>query len=82
MNHQNPVVPPESGVHPQNPVCTYSVSQVTRLDGDGEPGKKEARGGRGWALGLWMRHGGRGACRVWKIELYQCENDDINKSDN
>ena len=25
MHHQNPVVPPESGVHPQNPVCTYSV---------------------------------------------------------
>ena len=27
MHHQNPVVPPESGVHPQNPVCTYSVTQ-------------------------------------------------------
>ena len=26
MHHQNPVVPSESGVHPQNPVCTYSVS--------------------------------------------------------
>ena len=25
MHHQNPVVPPESGVHPHNPVCTYSV---------------------------------------------------------
>ena len=25
MHHQNPVVPPESGAHPQNPVCTYSV---------------------------------------------------------
>ena len=25
MHHQNPVVPPESGVHLQNPVCTYSV---------------------------------------------------------
>ena len=25
MHQQNPVVPPESGVHPQNPVCTYSV---------------------------------------------------------
>ena len=25
MHHQNPVVPPESDVHPQNPVCTYSV---------------------------------------------------------
>ena len=25
MHHQNPVVPPESGVHPQNPVCAYSV---------------------------------------------------------
>ena len=25
MHHQNPVVPPESGIHPQNPVCTYSV---------------------------------------------------------
>ena len=25
MHHQNPVVPSESGVHPQNPVCTYSV---------------------------------------------------------
>ena len=25
MHRQNPVVPPESGVHPQNPVCTYSV---------------------------------------------------------
>ena len=25
MHHQNPVVPPESGVHPQNPICTYSV---------------------------------------------------------
>ena len=24
-HHQNPVVPPESGVHPQNPVCAYSV---------------------------------------------------------
>ena len=28
MHHQNPVVPPESGVHPQNPVCTYSVMVV------------------------------------------------------
>ena len=27
MHQQNPVVPPESGVHPQNPVCTYSVIQ-------------------------------------------------------
>ena len=27
MHHQNPVVPPESGAHPQNPVCTYSVCQ-------------------------------------------------------
>ena len=26
MHQQNPVVPPESGVHPQNPVCTYSVN--------------------------------------------------------
>ena len=26
MHHQNPVVPSESGVHPQNPVCTYSVN--------------------------------------------------------
>ena len=26
MHHQNPVVPPESGVYPQNPVCTYSVN--------------------------------------------------------
>ena len=25
MHHQNLVVPPESGVQPQNPVCTYSV---------------------------------------------------------
>ena len=25
MHQQNPVVPSESGVHPQNPVCTYSV---------------------------------------------------------
>ena len=25
MHHQNPVVPPESGAHQQNPVCTYSV---------------------------------------------------------
>ena len=25
MHHQNPVVPSESDVHPQNPVCTYSV---------------------------------------------------------
>ena len=30
MHHQNPVVPPESGVHPQNPVCTYSVT--TRIE--------------------------------------------------
>ena len=29
MHQQNPVVPPESGVHPQNPVCTYSVSMTT-----------------------------------------------------
>ena len=28
MHHQNPVVPPESGVHPQNPVCTYSVKTL------------------------------------------------------
>ena len=28
MHHQNPVVPPESSVHPQNPVCTYSVNNV------------------------------------------------------
>ena len=27
MHHQNPVVPPESGVHRQNPVCTYSVKE-------------------------------------------------------
>ena len=26
MHHQNPVVPSESDVHPQNPVCTYSVT--------------------------------------------------------
>ena len=37
MHHQNPVVPPESGVHPQNPVCTYSVvwpitSETIRMD--------------------------------------------------
>ena len=25
MQHQNPVVPPESAVHPQNYVSTYSV---------------------------------------------------------
>ena len=25
MHHPNPVVPSESDVHPQNPVCTYSV---------------------------------------------------------
>ena len=30
MHQQNPVVPSESGVHPQNPVCTYSVSIRTR----------------------------------------------------
>ena len=30
MHHQNPVVPPESGAHPQNPVCTYSVNIVTK----------------------------------------------------
>ena len=30
-HHQNPVVPPESGVHPQNPVCTYSVNLVKIL---------------------------------------------------
>ena len=30
MHHQNPVVPRESGVHPQNPVCTYSVD-ITHL---------------------------------------------------
>ena len=29
MHHQNPVVPSESGVHPQNPVCTYSVIIIT-----------------------------------------------------
>ena len=28
MHHQNPVVPSESGVHPQNPVCTYSVNMT------------------------------------------------------
>ena len=33
MHHQNPVVPPECGVHPQNPVCTYSVLMVTVLKG-------------------------------------------------
>ena len=27
MHHQNPVVPPESGAHQQNPVCTYSVNR-------------------------------------------------------
>ena len=27
MHQQNPVVPPESGVHPQNPVCTYNVNK-------------------------------------------------------
>ena len=34
MHQQNPVVPPESGVHPQNPVCTYSVciGNVNRRD--------------------------------------------------
>ena len=26
VHHQNPVVPPESGVHPQTPICTYSVN--------------------------------------------------------
>ena len=31
MHHQNPVVPSESGVHPQNPVCTYSVNIMTTL---------------------------------------------------
>ena len=30
MHQQNPVVPPESGVHPQNPVCTYSVKLMLR----------------------------------------------------
>ena len=30
MHHQNPVVPSESGVHPQNPVCTYSVSSMAQ----------------------------------------------------
>ena len=30
MHHQNPVVPPESDVHPQNPVCTYSVIYAPR----------------------------------------------------
>ena len=28
MHHQNPVVPSESGEHPQNPVCTYSVHMI------------------------------------------------------
>ena len=28
MHHQNPVVPPESVVHPQNPVCTYVKTQL------------------------------------------------------
>ena len=28
MHRQNPVAPPESGVHPQNPVCTYSVTMA------------------------------------------------------
>ena len=31
MHHQNPVVPSESGVHPQNPVCTYSVEMFTKV---------------------------------------------------
>ena len=31
MHHQNPVVPPDSGVHPQNPVCTYSVIMVKSM---------------------------------------------------
>ena len=31
MHHQNPVVPPESGVHPQNPVSTYSVNCKVRV---------------------------------------------------
>ena len=26
MHHQNPVVPPESAVHPENPICTNSVT--------------------------------------------------------
>ena len=36
MHHQNPVVPPESGTHPQNPVCTYSVNQI-QADGEITP---------------------------------------------
>ena len=31
MHQQNPVVPPESGVHQQNLVCTYSVLTGIRL---------------------------------------------------
>ena len=33
MHQQNPVVPSESGVHPQNPVCTYSVVLWRSRDG-------------------------------------------------
>ena len=32
MHHQNPVVPPESDVHSQNPVCTYSVGMLMYPD--------------------------------------------------
>ena len=31
MHQQNPVVPPESGVHPQNPVSTYSVYLASKF---------------------------------------------------
>ena len=30
MHHQNPVVPPESGVHPQKPLWTYSVIMLQK----------------------------------------------------
>ena len=61
MHHQNPVVPSESGVHPQNPVCTYSVIPqkfsiwpcTYQLSFSLSPSPSWQHAGWLWVEGLW-----------------------------
>ena len=56
MHQQNPVVPSESGVHPQNPVCTYSVKMGdsgTHSPRDWMPAHKPSE----LSSALWAVHG-------------------------
>ena len=67
MHHQNPVVPSESDVHPQNPVCTYSVNMAIAVLST--ICSSELSGNWIHFVGLWGHYDNQGA-QVIKRGIY------------